>query len=398
MLFLRKTLAVLALLCCAPMAHADTVRVEHGGDTFLSGQMINETLSAPRDAFATARTVLVGGETVGDLHVTGFDVTVTGNTAQDLYAVGGSIVLRGDVDEDLSAAGFSVRIEPGAETRGNARLAGRTLKIEGPITGALSAVGQDILLNAPVQGDVRLLAQSISFGPEAVVMGTLTYGSHEEIDVPTRVAHADRVVFRQVTAMESWKEWEDIRKEMPVLPTAGSILFGFVVTLLFFVVLGAVVLGFMPKRLEMMRSTILQVPGQSLLLGVIGLSILFGLVPVAALTIVGLPFVLIVLLVIAVVWTLGYALGAYSVATRLYTAFGGDETPSNTARLVVFAAAITVVALLNFIPFVGWVANYTLVLLGTGAMTHALFRRIIGNPRGAFDIKEDSQPLEEKTE
>jgi hypothetical protein len=47
----------------------------------------------------------------------------------------------------------------------------------------------------------------------------------------------------------------------------------------------------------------------------------------------------------------------------------------------------------GFIPFVGWVANYTLVLLGIGAMTRALFSLyFIGNDL-ALDV--DMKPIED---
>jgi hypothetical protein len=183
-----------------------------------------------------------------------------------------------------------------------------------------------------------------------------------------------------------WDEWEDISREMPVLPGFAAVVSGFVISLLFFVVLGALMLGFMPKRLSKLRRSIAAAPGQTLLLGVIGLSMLFGMVPIVGLTIVGLPFVPIVLLAIVVVWTLGYALGAYSVAMRVWVAMGQDEMPGSVTRLLVFAAAIFLIALLNFIPFVGWVANYTLVLLGIGAMTNALFQYLIGNAGVALDV------------
>jgi hypothetical protein len=142
-----------------------------------------------------------------------------------------------------------------------------------------------------------------------------------------------------------------------------------------------------------MRRSIADAPGQILLLGVIGLSMLFGMVPITAMTIVGIPFVPVVVLAIVVAWTLGYALGAYSVAMRIWAALGGSEAPSNIARLLVLAGAIIFVALLNFIPFVGWVANFTLVLLGIGAMTRAIFQSMLGNPDVALDV--DLKPLED---
>ena len=42
------------------------------------------------------------------------------------------------------------------------------------------ATGRDVILNAPVAGDVRIFASTLSFGPNALVGGTLTYGTEEE--------------------------------------------------------------------------------------------------------------------------------------------------------------------------------------------------------------------------
>jgi hypothetical protein len=98
-------------------------------------------------------------------------------------------------------------------------------------------------------------------------------------------------------------------------------------------------------------------------------------------------------LFIVIAWTLGYALGAYAVAMRVWEGFGGADDPSSGARLLVFGAAISAIALLNFIPFVGWIANYTLVLLGVGAMTKAVFNYLLGNPGQAFDI--DMKPIDD---
>ncbi|NNE88193.1 MAG: hypothetical protein HKN27_08965 [Silicimonas sp.] len=382
----RLVLMTVITVCLATAAWAQSVALDHGGDTYIAGSVVNEAVDTAGDTFVSARSAVAMGTSQGDLHVTGFDVSVSADTAQDLYAIGATVVLRGDVAQDMTVAGFSVRTESTAETKGNARLFGNTLTIEGPVEGALMATGVDVILNAPIAGDARILAHTLSFGPNAKVGGTLTYAMERQIDVPERVAPAERVVFEKAEMKDAWDGFDEMRREMPVLPTFMSVFAGFIVSLLFFVVLGAVMLGFMPKRLEALRQSIALAPGRSILLGVIGLSMLFGLVPITALTIVGLPFVPIAILAIVVVWTLGYALAAYAVAMRIWAAFGGEEDAGNVARLLVFAAAITFIALLNFIPFVGWVANYTLVLLGIGAITKAVFQYMIGSPALALDV------------
>ena len=373
-------------------ALADTVSFQSGSDTFVAGAQVSQTLDTAGDAFVAGRTLQARGVAGGDLHVSGFDVSVSADTSEDLYAAGATVIISGSVTEDLTAAGFSVRTEKTSQTQGNARLFGNSITIEGPVGGALTVTGRDVILNAPITSDARIVAQSLTFGPDAVVDGALTYSTQNEVSVPERVAPAARVKFEAFSGRRTWEDWDEIGKDMPVLPTFASLMFGFVISLLFFMVLGALMLGFMPKRLARMRRSTAAAPGQTLLLGVIGLSILFGMVAIVGLTIVGLPFVPIVILAILVAWTLGYALGAYSIAMRVWAGMGGAEDPSNIARLMVFAAAIICVALLNFIPFVGWVANYTLVLLGIGAMTRALFQSMLGNPDVALDV--DMKPIE----
>jgi len=386
-------LAVIMTFGLSTAALADTVSTRNGKDAFFAGSQISQAVDTVGDTFLAGRSVKLHGATQGDLHVSGLDVSISADVVEDLYALGGTVIIRGAIAEDLSAAAFSLRTENSSVTQGNARLMGNSVTIEGPVAGALSVMGRDVILNAPITGDVRILAQTLSFGPDAVVSGSLTYSLEEKMVVPGRVAAADRVVFEKVSGGRVWAEWQEVGKDMPALPTFMSMMFGFSISLLFFLALGALMLGFMPKRLSKMRRSIAEAPGQTLILGVIGLSILFGMIPIVALTLIGLPFVPIVLLAIVVVWTLGYALGAYSVAMRLWSGLGGAAEPSNIARLLVLAAAIILVALLNFIPFVGWVANYTLVLLGIGAMTRAVFQSMLGNPGVALDV--DMKPIKD---
>lgn len=388
-----KAIALIAAFCLPIAANADTVSTKNGSDTFFSGGQLNRAVDTQGDTFMAARTLEARGHAGGDLHAWGYDLSVSADTDEDLYAVGGWVIVRGAVAQDLSAAGFSVRTEKTSQTDGNVRLMGNTVTIEGPVMGALSVAGRDVILNAAVEGDVRIMAQTLSFGPEALIGGALTYSTKDKIIVPERVVEDARVSFERYSGGMIIEEWDEVREEMPVFPTFPAMVFGFVILLLFLIALAALMLTFMPLRLARMRRSITQAPGQTLMLGVIGLSVLFGMMPIVTLTIVGIPFVPIVVLAIIVAWMLGYALGTYSIAMRIWAAFGGEQTPATTLRLAVFAAALTVVMLLNFIPFVGWVVNYTLVLLGLGAMTRALFQAMISTPDAVLDV--DMKPIGE---
>ena len=395
-MYMTRILAACLTICLltSPLT-AETTTHTHGGDVFTSGGAVVETFAAERDVFVSGRAITASGTAGGDVHVVGFDVDVSTLVSEDLYVVGSKILVRSEIAKDLSALGMNIQTGATSKTRGNARLMGGSIRIDGNIDGALSAIGSDVYLNGKIRGDARIVAQSISFGADAVVEGVFTYASKDDVAVPERVADPDRVRQEPYTSSRVWDDMRESFKngDMPTLPKLISIVEAFVISLLFFVILGAIALTFAPKPAERMRAAIAQSPGQVALLGIVGLSVLFGMIPITALTIVGLPFVPIVLLALLVAWVLGYALGAFAIARRVWDAFGGDEEPSLVANLAALASAIVVIAILNFIPFVGWVANYTLVLLGVGAMTKAVLERSFGRAGSAHDA--DMLPRED---
>ncbi len=387
------TVFALGLLTATPVA-AQTAERVHGGDTFVAAPTVSQTFSADRNVFAVGRVIAAKGAANSDMHLLGFDVDQEASVGGDLLATGMTVTLGGPIAGDATATGFNVRNTRNAPIGGNAFLVGNTVTIDGPVSGALTGFGQTVVLNAQIEGDVWLVGDDISFGPDAVIMGRLVYSAQDPILVPERVISPDRIRFEKwqtpQVASRIHEEWSDY----PILPAFMSMFAFFLVSLAFFIALAAIFQTFLPKPLNRMQATIQARPGQVFLLGVIGLSMLFGMVPIIALTVFGLPLVPIVLLAIVAVWTLGYALGAYAVAQRLLVAFGGKDDPTYLIRLVAFMIVLIGVAVLNFIPFLGWIANYTLVLLGIGVMTGDVFNRVLGNPGLALDV--DMKPINDQ--
>jgi hypothetical protein len=394
----KTLLAALFMFALASPAWAEMQTETVGGDTLMTGTGPAAPLAAARDVVAAGGTVTLGGTVAQDMHAMGFDVEIDATTVGDLTAMGFSLGLRGPVGGDLTASGFTIRHARAAEIGGNARLAGGTITIDGPVRGSLAVMGADVILNSEITGDARITTETVSFGPQARIGGTLTYSAAERADIPVSVIAADKVTYTELdddgmmrNADEMWRNWE-----YPVLPTFMSMLGGFIVVLGFFFVIGAIFLSLMPKKVARLEHLITERPGMALLSGVIGLSILFGLVPISALTIVGIPLVPIVLLVTVAIWTLGYILGAYTVAMRALRGTGAPENPTIWIRLLALLVGVTLIALLNFIPFLGWMANFALVLIGIGAMTMALFNQMIGTSDPVLDV--DMKPISDKPE
>ncbi len=386
-----RLLLISALTCLSLTAGplvSETISSVHGGDTYAAGEAVNEAFAAPRDIFAAGSVITASGSASGDLHAAGFDLDLTTQTAGSIYAAGSSVSIGGATGQDVTAAGFSVRSTAEAVTQGNLRFFGRTLTIEGPIAGSLTAFGGTVYLNAPVTGDAWIKAEKVTFGPQARIDGQLTLSREEDSAIPTRVIPADRITLvpwdsgRMLDTVH--RNWD--YREMPMMPVWFSLFAGFVISTIFLLVLAAIFLTFAPRTVDGLRLRITQQPLQSFLLGVVGLSALFGMVPITGLTLIGLPFVPFAMLMILVAWTLGYVLAAYAIARRLLLAFDGPPDPSLAVNILIVALAVGAVGILNFVPFLGWVVNFTLVLLGVGSMTGWLLARFIPDPDPALEL------------
>jgi len=364
-----------ALVCAVGgPALAQTEREVIGGDLFIAGSGSPGDVQATRDLFAAGGSLTVAGEVAQDAHFAGFDIDVETDVADDVYAAGASVTVRANVGEDLTAAGFSVRLADAGEVAGNARLTGASVVVDGPVRGALLASGGEVVLNSEIGGDVRIFAGDLRFGSGARIAGDLRYAAPEEVDIPASVIDPARVRFERTERWEgverATREWRG--PEYPAFPGTSAILGALVVTIGFFVVLAAVALAIWPARIEALRQEALARPGRALLGGVLGLAVIFGLAPIAVMTILGIPLLPVILLALLAIWILGYALGVYILALRVWIGLGGSE-PTMPGRLAVFAAGILIGALLNVIPFVGWVINFTLVLFGIGALAMPIF-------------------------
>jgi len=346
-------------------------------DTYISGSNVKQSTHSPRDLFASGFSVIVDGEVTKDAHIAGFDVEVERSIGKDLYVAGARISIEESVGEDLTAAGYKVRLKQDAMVLGNTRIAAGNLIIDAPLSGNLVAAGGDITLNASIAGDVKIIASDINFGESAKIYGTLIYSAPEEIEIPASVIDKNRVEFKPLSSsslLDDLIEQADQTESFLWISLAGFVAM-LVISFLFFILVSAAFLSFKPALVERLRNDINGELGGSLLAGIIGLSVLFGLVPVAMMTIVGLLLIPIILIVAIGFWILGYLLGTYAVFWRIANSIGvrSDSVP---AKLMIVAVGIISLALVKFIPLIGWLVNLIVLLLGLGAINKLLMRRV----------------------
>jgi hypothetical protein len=367
---LALTVFIAGMLAGLPAASAQQ-SFTIGGDQFTAGQ--NATIAAPvaNDAFLAGYDVSLNAPVTGDAHVAGFNVTTGAGVDGDLYAAGFSVSVGSTLGGDLTTMGNTVTLRSPATMPGNARLLGQTVMVGSPIGGSLIATAQTLTLDAVVTGDFIFLGETLNFGTGAKVGGKLTIRAPRPIAVPESVASADRVVFEQVPMpdymSEAGRTAEAAVKN--VWPQVWAMIGWWVVLL----AIGAAFIALMPKGVAALQTIAEKRPFRNLGVGLLAFASVIGLVPLVAITVIGIVLLPFVAIFIAIACSLAYLAGVYFTGTQIGKAFFRIDT--NAQRLAVLAASIVIAALIGLIPFAGWLVSLGLTTFGFGVVAVVLMVR-----------------------
>ena len=365
---LRIPLALL-LIGLSPPLLAQDASMTFGGDQYTAGQ--TATISAPvaRNAFLAGYNIKLEAPVVGDAHLAGYSVAASAAISGDLYAAGYGVTISAPVGGDLTAAGNNVSVLVTAPVTGNLRLVGANVSVGAPIEGSALITAQTLTLDAVVTGDLNFIGENLVFGPSAVVTGTVLIQAPKEIAIPSSVASADRITYQPLTSPDYMGE---------AGKTAENVVRGFwpqfgaaAIWWLALVLVGAAFIAFMPRAVAALELASQKRPLRLLGAGFLAFAATLGLLPVFAITVVGILLLPFVLLFVAIACSLAFVTGAFSIGMSLARRF--LPVTSNLGRVAVLAATLVVTALLGMIPILGWVVTLTVLIFGYGVLALAIF-------------------------
>lgn len=356
---------VTCLFAIPVWADDDSAHFDFGGDSFRAGMSVLHDAAGTDDLFMTGDRVTGKADITGSAFLAGRKVTMEGAANGDVYAAGEDVAIQGDVSGDASLLGRTVSV---ADVGGDLRVAASELQLSGNVGGNAIIAATDVAFDATVAGDVTLGAERVDWGDAASIAGRLIVYEEEPggLQVPERVASVDRVERR-----EAEKQDEPQRSQgSQWLPSIGDFLSEVIVV----TVLAALIAALLPKRLADMQRRVLSRPIHTFWLGFLSMSAVIGASVLLAVTIIGLPLV-VVLVLLAVVGTIaGYAVAAYVLGARLLLAAGRPDPDSFRNRAVAAGTGALATAVIGLIPFLGWLFAVVLALAGIGAITVLLIR------------------------
>jgi cytoskeletal protein CcmA (bactofilin family) len=286
------------------------------------------------------------------------DVVVARQGVEHNVSTGaGDLKVHGLVENDVHS-GFGDVLVSGGKVRGDIDAGFGDVKIEGPVEGDVRAEFGDVYVNAPVKGDIHVGWGEVDLGPDADISGNLECEGCE-------ITGNRGAVKGDMMARGMAIDFDDSH--------GPSIIgfFGWLFAALAFAACAVLAAVVAPRPLASAARRAEESPGRSFVYGLISLPAFFVLCVALAVTIIGIP--LLVLLVPAYLALLffGALVAAFFIGTRVLMVTGRYRVGNALAAVV----GAMILAATTFIPVLGDLLLYALSLFGAGAIILALFSR-----------------------
>ena len=365
---LKSLLPILFVAMAAPAVAQDDADWRFGDDAFMAGRTVTLSGDGVDDLFAAGYKVTARSEVGGSAHMAGRYVTLDARVGENFYGAGMEVDVDGPVAGDVTVLGESLSVtEP---VSGDLRATGANVEVSAPVAGYAILAGDQVMLDAEITGDVALAAANVDWGDAASVAGTLHVYSDDpdDIDVPERVAPADRVERHEMRDFEGMDGMPGAER-----PGFFARLQGWVGSVVVIGLLGTLFAAVAPDYVAKLRERALARPLRTGWIGFLGLSVLVGSVLFLAMTGIGVLLIPVSLIAAVVLAITGYVVGTYVLGVWA-TGMAGRGMPDSTGdRAIAAFAGAAIGALIGLIPFLGWLAVMAIFLVGAGALVVRMF-------------------------
>ena len=306
--------------------------------------------------------VVEEGETVSSVEAVGGTIIVHGTVTGDVSGAAGSVIIAGTVEGDVNVATGSLEITGQVDGNVASGTASFYLSEEGSIAGNLDIGTADARIEGTIGGDARIGAETIFLGETATIAGSLTYDG----DLQGNLDAVEGEITRDRTLTTT------IMPDLQPLTTWVFAVYTFLANL----VLGALLLVLFPRFSQGVADRVREDPIRT---GGIGFGLLIGipmLLLVLTLTIIGIPLMLVgAFLFVLVIW-IALVYGRFAVGAWLLSLLvGNDDTAfaGINRRWVALILGLLVIPVVAQLPYIGWLINGLVFLLGLGAVGWGLY-------------------------
>jgi cytoskeletal protein CcmA (bactofilin family) len=337
---------------------------------------INGTLDG--DLVAWFQSGTINGSVTQDVNVFAQDLTITGDVGDDIRAIANSMSILGTVKGNVLAAGSFIRVGEDAVIEGDLLVGAGTVTIDGEVRGGVRIGTGHLTLNGTIAGDAMISTDGgISMGEDASIGGDLHY------EGPARIEFRHGAVKGAITFETKDKDFErDIESAISEFTT----MFGIVLHIFLFLaalIAGSVIFAFTKDHANRTAEILRTKPLKSLGIGFIAAICVPIICVILLLLVLTIPLSFVVFLVYLVALYIAKFYVAAWLGKLILRGRRPDASPIPPMLL-----GLTILYLLTWIPFLGFLISLLVVFFGLGALLQRKETRL----NGAFEPAPPPEP------
>lgn len=354
------TIATLVLpLVAGASTYRAGINVEIGqidaldGNLYLSATEVTFDANAPADVYIAALAGSIDGSIDGSLNLLAGHTDVRADIGNTLNIAGGSVTVHGDVGGDLLVAGGNVTLAKQSVVDGDVIITGGKVRVEGLVRGTVYGSALIIQHGGTVDGDMELQASRIILDGSARVNGDVRYQSPIDAEVAPRAQVTGTIDHTDATP------WSGV--------DGGALSpFGALLRLVWSLLVGAVVIAAAPRlanRIAEHGSRLLQPAA----VGVLSLFLIPVLALLLLNAVIGIPIGILLLLLLAIGLYLSQIFAGLTIGRFLMPRSWRDG--SRGFLLLAMTIGVLIIASLRMlpIPFLGLIVTAIVTFWGLGA-------------------------------
>lgn len=328
-------------------------------DYFATGQLVDVEGTVNGDVYAAGGTVLINGTITGDVLVAGGQVTIRGSV-HNIRVAGGQILIDGKVSGNITALGGDVTIDSNAQVAGSLVGAGGQFTVLSPIGKTVHLAAGQVTIGSTVGSDVTIIAGGqLTLTPTARINGNVWYQSNTSARLDT----GSIIIGKLTHVLPPVPQKAEENKEVPVLALVGISVAGALYEFILALLVGGLLLGLVPKYSERAVEIIQKKPWMSLAVGLLAWLLTPLAVILLAFTVVGIPFIFVVLFCVVVLTYIGKVFIAVFLGKWIFS-----QTRMQAHWFWMLFVGLLVFELLSWIPIAGWIFACLAIAIGFGAV------------------------------
>ncbi len=331
-------------------------------DVYMAGASVMSAGNIMGDLITAGGNIIINGDIEEDLMVGGGNVNILSNIGDDVRAGGGTVILSGGVKGDALIGGGQVTIS-GSGIGGDLVVAGGVVNIDAPVAGDAFIAGGNIYINSVIKGNVKIEAEKITLGSNAVITGNLTYKAKEEITKEEGATVVGAVDFK---LMERRGE---VSPKMFLALFSAMLLWKFLTLLVC-----ALVVGLLLRRFHRdLVGIVTDGPWSQMGKGLVTLIVLPFASILLFMTLVGIPFGIMGLFGFVIMMIFAWIITPIILGSIVYRYFSKRDFEISWKTILL---GVFLFALLGIVPVIGNLAQVLLMFITLGSVV-TLKKRII---------------------